>query len=353
MLNFVDPLTNSNTDVVFVGLGDDMKIYFTTEKLYYAVILKASFFKLISWSPADHPGLYERFNCTGGNVKKGSLGITHCYAKCLNSPHIHLYNVMTLGTGPDRTVSMSLHAAYELPHNFTVIKTNFVSATFLTVDGVLHLEGQHLRMQLYYDIQVPADPNTRDPYGVWTSLLKTFSMEHYYSPTSLNVPKLTPDTLIDFEDELVAVAYDVRYDRNHSRHRLLLSSSDGTLNVANVYAVHSDATLSVNASRRDGSVVDAKHLAKLLSEYELQVNFGFGAELLVVTPDAPAEHTLLKAAVILAVIMGSICVGTCLVYWKVRRNAKMRGDRESVAHRETSDSFYYKWPEDFKQPEDK
>lgn len=348
-MNFIDPLINSNTDVVFVALGENHLLYHSKTLFFINQLVDQNLFEKINWRAGASGNSYEHLNCTGHKVKINDQEIIHCYAKCLNSPHIHLYNVTILGKGPDRTVSMSLHAAYELPHNFTVTKMDTVSAMFLTVDGVLHLEGQHLRMQLYYDIQVPADPNTRDPYGVWTSLLKTFSMEHYYSPTSLNVPKLTPDTLIDFEDELVAVAYDVRYDRNHSRHRLLLSSSDGTLNVANVYAVHSDATLSVNASRRDGSVVDAKHLAKLLSEYELQVNFGFGAELLVVTPDAPAEHTLLKAAVILAVIMGSICVGTCLVYWKVRRNAKMRGDRESVAHRETSDSFYYKWPKDYKR----
>ena len=347
MLNFVDPQTNSSTDVVFVGLSEDNLLYYSNDLLFYENLLTDAIFSKIDWREASTNNMkFDSMNCANHKAMVDGREQFFCYAKVFRAPLIYLFKVHTDWSGSLRQVSFEIHGTYEIPHNFTLNRIDLTSSTFLTVDGILHTSKEHINLQLLYEIGEP----TNKTRGVSASLLKTYSMEHSYGlDNSKFAPKYKPGVLVDFDDSQVACSYEVIFARNQSRQRVFLSSSDGTANTANIYFMHEDVALIVNNSMKVNDTNarrrNPEELSKILSEYQLEVNFGHVIDLVKTQPEPGPQNTLLRNLIILAVVCTTICLCTCLVYLKIKRDAKLRDERDSAVYRDTpADSFYSQWP---------
>lgn len=355
MLNFMDPTKNCTTDIIFVGLDFQNNLYHSTDLLYYNNIATSKLFQNLKWKQLYAGTEFESLNCSSHKVMIQNTETIHCYAKPLHKPQILIFNVTTVwsATNTTREAHFAFHGAYELPHNFTADKVEVVSGLYLLVGGSLHTDKQHVSLQLFYELREPiAEQTPKQTYGVSASLLKTYSMEHYYgSPNSKLMVPQKPDTLVDLEQELLAVSFEVTCERNQSTQRLMLMSSDGTANTANVYFVHKDFQLTLS-NHKNGTKLNQRSLSKMLSEYQLVVNFEHTVDLAPPPPEPVPDNTLLRAAVILGIICTAICLGTCIVYIKVKRDQNSQDDRVSAIHRDTSGTFYSAWPRDLVSEED-
>src|SRR3990167_1394260 len=110
MLNFFDPLTKSNTDVVFIALGEDSRIYYSHQSLYFGSLMRATNLKSIDWQPTKEKMDYRRFNCTEHKIRLNGKETIHCFAEWAKAPHIHLYQVSVETSNETRSVTVEFHS---------------------------------------------------------------------------------------------------------------------------------------------------------------------------------------------------------------------------------------------------